>query len=71
MISAARSVKKSFLLDLFHQCPRGSNTVNQGCPLFNVRKLTPENKAIYIEKLSDLQMNNIIEHHLHCVSKPD
>lgn len=60
--------KRTAVQKLVNECPQSHNLINYSCPIRNVRKLTTENRARYIDNLSEEQIDNILVFHKDCYS---
>ncbi len=58
--------KKNVVRALAERCPQGHNVLISSCPLRNVRKLTTENYTHYISRLTEGQVDRILDYHKAC-----
>lgn len=58
--------KRTAVQKLVDECPQSHNLINFTCPIRTVRKLTTENRARYIDNLSEGQIDNILVFHKDC-----
>lgn len=61
------SEKKVWLFGVFSACPL--NNPLKGCPFEEYRKQTALKRWEYIDSLSDIEVNDYIQHHRECLYK--
>jgi hypothetical protein len=59
--------KKEFLYNLLNkECPLGDDFTNSNCPIRNVRKMKAEKRELYVNSLSEEQIDFIHNYHKNC-----